>query len=213
MPKEHVIAIDPHKPLSGEPNVGHNRWHEAIEPVVEIDPADLVVYETRDAFDGQLDASSSAQDVGKLNLNPVHPLTGPVYVKGAEPGDLLEAELVAIEADPWEQWGYTVEVPGFGFLRDYFPDPYIVHWRLHGNGYADSEQLPGVRKDGTNESEDLTVAARNALLNMIEHLGTRGFERQQAYAICSVAVDLRINQTVDIPNPLVSALLPLDIFM
>ena len=48
---------------------------------------------------------------------------------------------------------------------------------------------------------------------MIEHLQTRGFDRQQAYALCSVAVDLRISQTVDVPNLLVSALLPLDIFM
>jgi formamidase len=53
-------------------------------------------------------------------------------VKGTEQGDLLEVELVAVEAATWEQWGYTVEVPGFGFLRDEFPDPYIVHWRLHG---------------------------------------------------------------------------------
>ena len=71
----------------------------------------------------------------------------------------------------------------------------------------------GVRKDGTNESENITVATRNALLNMIEHLGTRGFDRQQAYALCSASVDLRISQTVDVPNPLVSALLPLDIFV
>jgi formamidase len=375
MPKEHVIDVDPFKPLSEEPGTGHNRWHEAIEPVVEVDPGDTVIYETRDAFDGQLDTGSVGTDVEQLNLNPVHPLTGPVYVKGAEPGDLLEIELAAIEADPWEQWGYTIELPGFGFLRDEFPDPFMVHWRLHGNEYAESEQLPGVRirynphpgvlglapnaqlrqratereadlaerdgfvlppeaadavpedetiageglrtippretagnidikqispgttalmpvyaegglvstgdvhyaqgdceacgtaiemrsrvhlrfgvrkgeaerqgiqdlqffrdnyftapemavprrfyattgisvrKDGTNESENLTVAAKNALLNMIEHLGTRGYERQQAYAICSVAVDLRISQTVDVPNLLVSALLPLDIFM
>jgi formamidase len=375
MPREHVIGIDPFKPLGEEPQTGHNRWHEAIEPVVEVDPGDTVVYETRDAFDGQLNRESTAEDVGNLDLSVVHPLTGPVFVKGAEQGDLLEVKLVAVEADPWEQWGYTVEVPGFGFLRDEFPDPYIVHWRLHGNEYAESEQLPGVRircnphpgvlgltpsaelrqrateregalaerggfallpdpggavpadeviarealrtippretagnidikqispgttvllpvyaegglvstgdvhyaqgdceacgtaievrtrvhlrfgvrkgeaerrgiqdlqyfrddyftppelaaprrffattgigvhKDGTNESEDLSLSAKNALLNMIEHLETRGFDRQQAYALCSVAVDLRINQVVDVPNPLVSALLPLDIFM
>jgi formamidase len=70
-----------------------------------------------------------------------------------------------------------------------------------------------VRKDGRNESEDLTLAARNALLNMIDYLGTRGFDRQQAYALCSCAVDLRISQTVDVPNLIVTALLPLDIFM
>jgi formamidase len=48
---------------------------------------------------------------------------------------------------------------------------------------------------------------------MIDHLKTRGFTRQQAYALCSVAVDLRISQTVDVPNLLVSALIPLDIFV
>lgn len=375
MPEEYVIGIDPSKTLIEQPETGHNRWHESIEPVLEVEPGDTVVYETRDAFDGQLNSESTATDVEGLNLNVVHPVTGPVYVKGAEPGDLLEVELVAIEADPWEHWGYTIQVPGFGFLRDEFPDPFIVHWRLHGNEYAESDQLPGVRircnphpgtlglapsaelreraaereatlaeqggfvlppdpedsvpaeasmardalrtippretagnidikqispgatvllpvyvpgglvstgdihyaqgdceacgtaieirsrvhlrfqvrkgeaerlgvrdlqfyrddyftapelaaprrffattgigvrKDGANESENLTVAAKNALLNMIEHLGTRGFDRQQAYAICSVAVDLRISQTVDVPNPLVSALLPLDIFM
>jgi formamidase len=48
---------------------------------------------------------------------------------------------------------------------------------------------------------------------MIEHLQTRGYTRQQAYALCSAAVDLRISQTVDVPNLLVSALLPLGIFV
>ena len=70
-----------------------------------------------------------------------------------------------------------------------------------------------VTEEGENRSEDLTLAARNALLAMIDHLGTRGYDRNQAYAICSVAVDLRISQVVDVPNFLVSALLPLDIFM
>src|SRR5215217_3182945 len=125
MPKEHVIDIDPFKPLSEEPGTGHNRWHEAIEPVMEVDPDDTVIYETRDAFDGQLNTGSVGADVGQLNLNPVHPLSGPVYVRGAEPGDLLEVEIVEIEADPWEQWGYTIHVPGFGFLREEFPDPFM----------------------------------------------------------------------------------------
>ena len=145
MPQEHVIRVDPFKPLKEEPRTGHNRWHEAIEPVVEAEVGDTVVYETRDAFDGQLNTGSTDAEVEQLNLNPVHPLTGPVYVNGVEPGDLLEIELVAIEADPWEQWGYTIQVPGFGFLRDEFPEPFMVHWRLHGNEYAESEQLPGVR--------------------------------------------------------------------
>jgi formamidase len=62
------------------------------------------------------------------------------------------------------------------------------------------------------ESEDVTLAARNALLAMIDYLEQRGFNRQQAYAICSVAVDLRVSEVVDVPNFVVTAFLPLDIF-
>jgi formamidase len=145
MPREHVIEIDAAKTLLEQPESGHNRWHEEIEPLIEVDPGDTVVYETRDAFDWQLRPGSSSDAIASASLGPVHPLTGPVYVRGAEPGDLLEAELLRIEPDPWDQWGYTVEVPGFGFLRDEFPDPYIVHWRLDGERGAESEELPGVR--------------------------------------------------------------------
>ena len=71
-----------------------------------------------------------------------------------------------------------------------------------------------IRGDGDNESEDATLAARNAYLAMIDHLvHERGFNRQQAYAICSVAVDLTISEIVDVPNVVVSAFLPLDIFI
>jgi formamidase len=60
---------------------------------------------------------------------------------------------------------------------------------------------------------DLNAAARAALLEMIGHLERRyAFDRAAAYALCSVAVDLRISEVVDVPYPLVSALLPLDLF-
>ncbi|GBD29196.1 Formamidase [bacterium HR32] len=95
------------------------------------------------------------------------------------------------------------------FLRDsYFTEPEMAAPRRF---YATTGIC--VREDGTNESEDLTLAARDALLKMIDYLGTRGFGRQQAYALCSVAVDLRVSQVVDVPNFIVTALLPLDIFV
>jgi formamidase len=56
------------------------------------------------------------------------------------------------------------------------------------------------------------LSARNALLAMIDLLVERGWTRQQAYAICSVAVDLKLSELVDVPNFVVSAFLPLDIF-
>ena len=60
---------------------------------------------------------------------------------------------------------------------------------------------------------DLTLAARNALREMISYLvGVRGLTREGAYVLASACVDLRISQVVDIPNPIVAAVLPLDIF-
>ena len=65
-----------------------------------------------------------------------------------------------------------------------------------------------IKDDGTNEGENLTLACRNALLNMIDLLQERGWTREQAYVLCSVAADLRISNVVDVPNYVVSALIP-----
>jgi formamidase len=365
------LSIDRSKRLCEQAHVGHNRWHPEIAPTVEVEPGQVIGIETLDAFDGQVKPETTAEQVGQLNLQLVHPLTGPVYVKGAEPGDILEVTVVEITPQPF---GFTVQVPGFGFLRDVFADPFIVRWTIAG-GFATSADLPGVRlpgasfmgvmgvapshdllhqiyqresdlqkrggtvvlpssKDavpsdpviaaqamrtiaphetggnldikqltrgttvrlpvyvpgalfsvgdahfaqgdcetcgtavemgstfyasfklnkgeatrlnirdaqfyrndyfttpemavpqcffattgqsytraGVNYSEDLTLAARNALLNMIDHLvDVRGYTPQQAYAICSVAVDLKVSEMVDVPNFVISAFLPLDIF-
>jgi formamidase len=69
-----------------------------------------------------------------------------------------------------------------------------------------------ITSEGEIEAENLTLACRNAVLNMMELLQERGFSREQAYVICSVAVDLRISNVVDVPNYVVSALLPEAIF-
>jgi len=69
-----------------------------------------------------------------------------------------------------------------------------------------------IAENGVNQSEDGTLASRNALLNMIQLLMERGWSREQAYCICSVAVDLKVSEVVDVPNFVVSAFLPLDIF-
>src|SRR5438876_11909063 len=125
----------------------HNRFHPAIKPVITVKPGDTVIMETRDAFDGQITPTSTAADAiptflgGSLNLNQVHPLTGPVAVQGAEPGDLLVVHIVdIIPAD----FAYTINVPGFGFLRSEVPGPAILHWDIKGD-VATSRDLPGVR--------------------------------------------------------------------
>ena len=364
-----AIELDYTKRCADEPVKGHNRWHPDIPPALKVDPGEEVVLQTRNAFDGGVTPSSTSDDIRSVDLNLVHPLKGPVYVRGAAPGDLLEVSILSIEP---AAWGFTTILPGFGFLRDLFLEPYVVHWNI-GDGYAESPELPGVRvpgapfmgtigvapsrklrqevllredelrrrggavlgpepngavpaseplaseglrtvpprenggnmdikqltagvrlllpvfvdgalfsagdahfaqgdseccgtaiemdctlhasfqvrkgeaarrnlrfpiferddyfmapemaarrrfiattgmciADGVNESEDATLAARHALLNMIQILTERGWSREQAYCICSVVVDLKLSEIVDVPNFVVSAFLPLDIF-
>src|SRR5262249_56364877 len=116
-----------------------------MPPVVGCQPGDEVVLETRDALDGQLGPAAGLDAVAAANLDVVHPLTGPVYVEGAEPGDLLAVEILGIEPD---RYGFTVQIPGFGFLRDEFPEPFKVDWDI-ADGWATSADLPGVRIPGS----------------------------------------------------------------
>jgi formamidase len=118
-----------------------NRLHWAIEPVARAAPGDYIVYNTRDAFDDQFSFESTAQDVAACDLNRVHPMTGPVHIEGAERGDALAVTIIDIAP---ADYGYTVIVPGFGFLRDHISGPFIANWRLD-RLHAVSDQLPGIR--------------------------------------------------------------------
>lgn len=365
-----TIKIDRRKHLSDEPNTGHNRWHLEVRPVLEVGEGEDVALETRDACDGYLGPNSTVADLSGVPLGAVHPLTGPVLVKGARPGDLLEVEFLDIVP---QRWGFSCILPGLGFLRDVMTTPFLVHWSI-ADGWATSRELPGVRipaapfmgvsgvapsrqqleawtrreaelaarggvalppdtagavpssgpaathglrtipprenggnfdvkqltkgaklllpvavegalfstgdahfaqgdgevcltavemsatcavrfrvhrgeaerrsirwprfqrgdyfadprwaapqrfiatmgmpvdEKGVNQGENLTLACRNAVLNMMSLIQERGFSREQAYVLCSVAVDLRISNVVDVPNFVVSALLPEEIF-
>jgi formamidase len=117
-----------------------NRYHPAIKPVAHAQPGQLIVFETRDALDSELTATSQGKDLAAVDLNLVHPLTGPVYIEGAKRGDVLAITLVDVEPD---EYGYTTIVPGFGFLRDLYPNPYVANWKLN-RMEAVSDQVPGV---------------------------------------------------------------------
>jgi formamidase len=365
------IRMDQRLPLAQQAEKGHNRWHPDIAPAIRIIAGSRIEIETLDGLDGQISPETTRDELARIDMGRIHPLTGPVYVEDAEPGDLLA---VIIEEIRPADSGYTIINPGFGFLRDVFAGPYIMHWEISG-GFARTKELPNVRipaapfmgvmgvapshelldrivareadvsrhgglilppdpvgaiptditiarrglrtiapqefggnmdvkqmvagttlylpvqapgglfsvgdahfaqgdgetcgtaietsatfvarfellrgeatrrgqmdpsfardndfadhetslprrfyattgipihRDGRNEHENITVAARNALLNMIDHIvDAYGYSPEQAYCLTSVAVDLRISQTVDVPNVIVSAFLPLNIF-
>src|SRR5271166_3354741 len=158
------ITVDYSKRLAEEAAKGHNRWHEAIAPVVEAAPGEDVEIATRDAFDGQITPATTAEDLRRCDLNRVHPLTGPVFVTGAAPGDLLEVEICDMKP---AAFGYTVQVPGFGFLRDAFPDPYIAKWSIK-DGFAESTDLAGVRIPDGSFVGVIGVAPSKALRETIQ---------------------------------------------
>lgn len=363
-PVTHRLRVDQTRGLVDQPTTGHNRWHPAIPPLLRIRPGDTIDIDMRDGLDNQIWPESGIDDVMRLDVRRGHPLTGPFYVEGAEPGDLLDVEIMDIEA---AAFGFTMVIPGLGLLATRFSEPFLAKWDLV-DSYATSAQIPGVRikgapflgvlgvapstqrleafalreadlsrrggfvlppdperavprddeiglhglrtapprehggnmdarqltagsriqlpvevpgglfsagdahfaqgdgescgvaiemsaraelriglikandahwhptnpvywfrdgpprgyiattgvsvdDDGVNHFLDATVAARNALNEMVDHLmADRGYSAEQAYLIVSVAADLRISSIVNVPNAMVSAMLPLDIF-
>jgi acetamidase/formamidase len=120
----------------------HFGWDNANEPVVTVAPGDTVEFDTVDASGGQLSPESSVADVLGLDFGRVNPVTGPVRVDGAEPGDALK---VRIESFTPSGWGWTAVIPGFGLLADQFPEPELNVWRYDTTELAPAAYGPGGR--------------------------------------------------------------------
>src|SRR3954449_6699927 len=82
-----------------------------LEPVLEVEAGATVTFETNDCFTGQI--TSEDDLVTGIDMSRINSATGPVAVKGAEPGDSLIAEILDIR--PIE-WGVATLIPGFGQL-------------------------------------------------------------------------------------------------
>jgi acetamidase/formamidase len=102
---------------------GHHGWDRDRRPMLEVDPGTVVELVLADAFGGQLGPSATAADVAALDLDLANPLTGPIAVRGAAPGDALVVEVVEVEVG---EVGWTALIPGFGLLADLFPEPHVV---------------------------------------------------------------------------------------
>lgn len=105
----------------------HARFSAAIEPVLRVASGAVIEARTQEASAGQLTPSSTAADVADLSFDPIHPLTGPVYVEGADPGDVLVVKLHEVEVG---DWGWSAVVPGFGFLQDRFDEEFLKTYRF-----------------------------------------------------------------------------------
>ncbi len=133
------IEIDCSRRLDEGAPGGHNRWHPEIPPVLAVDPGEVVTFELRDSRDGTITRASRHEDLLAIP-SLAHPLTGPLEVRGAEPGDVLEIDVLGYETD---DFGWTAIWPGSGFLGDLFDRPFVARWELDGE-HARSEDVPGV---------------------------------------------------------------------
>ncbi|MDX7950591.1 acetamidase/formamidase family protein [Lichenihabitans sp. Uapishka_5] len=100
-------------------------WSRDFAPVVTCRPGETIGFECLDAGNGHFSKASTAADVRTLDFAKVNPVSGPVFVEGAEPGDALK---VTFRKFIPSGLGWTANIPGFGLLADQFPDPALHMW-------------------------------------------------------------------------------------
>ena len=103
----------------------HFGWDNSFVPTERVAPGSTIEFQCLDSSGGQLTLDSTVDDVALLDFAKVNPVTGPIYVEGAEPGDALK---VTIEMFRPSGFGWTANIPGFGLLADDFPEPALNIW-------------------------------------------------------------------------------------
>jgi acetamidase/formamidase len=111
----------------------HCGWDNTLVPVAHIAPGESLEFEVADASGGQLGASSTVDDVDRLDFAKANPVTGPVFIEGAAPGDVVKVTLLSFAPSGW---GWTANIPGFGLLSDDFKEPALHLWQYEAKTLA-----------------------------------------------------------------------------
>jgi len=111
--------------LSAEPT--HSVWDRSLAPRLHIASRDVVHVSCQDASGGQVHPAMTLAEYEGIDRTRIHSLTGPIRVEDAEPGDVLEVEVLAIRH---YGWGWSSVVPGLGFLKERFAEPYLFQWKF-----------------------------------------------------------------------------------
>nr|WP_321463599.1 acetamidase/formamidase family protein [uncultured Cohaesibacter sp.] len=109
----------------------HYGWDNSIAPVARIDPGQSVEFDCMDASAGQITPNSSVDDLMARDASKVNPVTGPIYIESARPGDILK---ITTENFTPSGFGWTANIPGFGLLADQFRDPALHIWDYDAQG-------------------------------------------------------------------------------
>ena len=116
---EHTLAAEP----------THSVWDRSLPPRLRIEPGDEVAFECVDASGGQVQPGMTTAEFLAIDRSRIHALTGPVWIAGAEPGDVLQIDVLATRHSGW---GWSSVNEGLGFLKDRFREPCLFHWQLDG---------------------------------------------------------------------------------
>lgn len=111
----------------------HFGWNRDFPPVATVAPGTTLEFDCLDSSAGQLSPSSTVADVATLDFGKVNPVTGPILVDGAEPGDALK---ITLDQYAPSGFGWTANIPGFGLLADQFKDPALHVWRYEADTLA-----------------------------------------------------------------------------
>jgi len=114
--------------LNAEPT--HSRWNRALKPRLRVAPGDVVRLECVDSSGAQVSVSTTLEEYLKIDRDRIHALTGPIFVEGAEVGDVLQVDVLEVAH---KGWGWTSVVSGLGFLKQRFTEPFFFVWKMEGD--------------------------------------------------------------------------------
>jgi acetamidase/formamidase len=107
----------------------HFGWDNALLPITTVAPGETIEVQCLDAAGGHYTASSTADDIARMDPSRVNPVTGPLWIDGAKPGDALRVTFEAFEPSGF---GWSANIPGFGLLAEDFPEPRLQLWKYDG---------------------------------------------------------------------------------
>jgi len=107
----------------------HSRWNRALPPRLSIASGDTVHLECVDSSGAQVHPGMTLAEYLKIDRDRIHALTGPIFVEGAEPGDVLQVDVLELMH---KGWAWTSVVNGLGFLKQRFTEPFLFLWKLEG---------------------------------------------------------------------------------
>jgi amidase len=116
----------------------HFGWDNSRVPAERVEPGATILFHCHDSSAGQLGPSSTLADVTALDFGRINPVSGPIYVEGAQPGDAIKVTIdsFAPQVHGGKGFGWTANIPGFGLLADQFTDPALHIWSYDANQMA-----------------------------------------------------------------------------